>query len=244
MSRETNFHALILKKQHFGEADELITFYTKETGKVRGLAKSIRLQKSKLQSFLQALFYVEITLAKSRTASGIKKIIKAQTLETFSNIRGNLPALKAVFFVLEAVLKGTPDEHKNEKLFNLLLNFLTYCNQKKLAHEFLEIALVKFNIMFLETIGLKVREPQGKQGKNYYFSNFKGGWTTSNNVSDAIRIEPEIFKQFLEIKQAEFLKIGNLHFHDIKILKNLVTHFLEYQLEREMKAKKYLNAEM
>ena len=50
---------IILKKQNNKEADQIITIWTKEFGKIRCLAKSIRLPKSKLNSSMQDLSLVE-----------------------------------------------------------------------------------------------------------------------------------------------------------------------------------------
>ena len=53
MSRETKLTGIILKKQPLNESDEIITFYTKENGKIRALAKSVKSSKSKLQQKIQ-----------------------------------------------------------------------------------------------------------------------------------------------------------------------------------------------
>src|SRR5947208_3391870 len=66
MPRENTYQAMILKKQAYAEADEIITFFTFEHGKVRALAKSVKSPKSKLQQKLQALFLVQVTLSHSK----------------------------------------------------------------------------------------------------------------------------------------------------------------------------------
>ena len=54
--REIKHTGIILKKQPLGEADELITLFTKEQGKVRVLAKSVKSAKSKLQQNCRLCF--------------------------------------------------------------------------------------------------------------------------------------------------------------------------------------------
>jgi len=149
MSREQTYHAIILKKQPYREADEIITFFTKEQGKIRGLAKSVKSPKSKLQQKLQALFYVQIRL----TLGKMPKIISAETLKVYHRLRENLAAMKIAFYATEVVLKITPDEQKNEALFNLLEGFLEFLDTQT-ESEILDLGLAKFKIEILEVSGL------------------------------------------------------------------------------------------
>ena len=150
MSREINYQAIILKKQPFNEADEIITFFSKEAGKVRGLAKSVKLSKSKLQNSLQALFLVNLGLVGGGL---LPKIISAEPKKTFFKLRHNLNLIKYAFYASEVVLKFTPDTQKNEKLFELLLNFLDHLENSGLE---LEFALAKFKAEFLTATGFEV----------------------------------------------------------------------------------------
>jgi DNA repair protein RecO (recombination protein O) len=79
MSRENTYAALVLKKQPLNEADELITVFTKEIGKLRVLAKSVKFAKSKLQYSLQSLFLVNLTV----TGGGLPKIIGVEVVNLF-----------------------------------------------------------------------------------------------------------------------------------------------------------------
>ncbi|MCX6797505.1 MAG: DNA repair protein RecO [Candidatus Doudnabacteria bacterium] len=240
MSKEQIYHAIVLKKQPLNEADEIVTFFTQEAGKVRGLAKSVKLSKSKLQHSLQSLFFLQVTLAGSRQA-GLKKIIKTRILETFPHIRENLQSTKVIFYALELLLKGTADEHKNPKLFQLFLDFLSFCNKDGLQKDLTEMTLLKFKISFLENIGLAIREPKGDQSQRLFFSNFKGGFVFGSQAADAVPVDREVYLLFNSLKNKEFARLpaGNP-----KHLQKLITKFLEYQLEREIKAKHYLNEGM
>ena len=113
MSRETKCRGVILKKQAFNEGDEIITFFTRELGKIRCLAKSVKSSKSKLQQKLQSLFIVDISF----THGKLPKVISVEPVKVFSAMRENLQALKRAFYAQELVLKFTPDEQKNEPLY-------------------------------------------------------------------------------------------------------------------------------
>ncbi len=149
--RETKLTAIILKKQPFNEGDEIITLFTKEQGKVRVLAKSVKSSKSKLQQKLQALFLVDIIL----TTGKFPKIIGAETIKVYHQLREKLPAMKMAFYAAELVLKFTADEQKNENLFNLLENFLQFLNNHH-EQKVLDLGLAKFKIGILEVSGFGV----------------------------------------------------------------------------------------
>ncbi len=147
MPREQTYTAIILKKQPLGEADEIITFFTRESGKLRGLAKSVKLSKSKLQNSLQSLFVVQIYLAGK---GHLPKIISAEPQKVFSGVREDMEALKCAFYASELVLKFTPDAQKDEGLFDLLVGFLEFL---ELFPESRGVALAKLKVDFLQLEG-------------------------------------------------------------------------------------------
>jgi DNA repair protein RecO (recombination protein O) len=212
--REQNYTAIILKKQAYKEADEIITFYTLEAGKIRGLAKSVKSPKSKLQQKLQGLYLVNTSLAGNK----MSKVTAAEAVEVFSGLRENLEALKRAFYAAELVLKFTPDEEKNERLFNLLKDFLTFLN-KSSDEKLFDLALAKFKLGILETLGLG------------FSHSFEGK-----------RITPQAQEA---LKQIEAVEFGNLsetsNISSVTDLNRFLSEFIEYQLERRVKSEKYLN---
>lgn len=155
MSREKDYSAIVLKKLPFGEADEIVTFYTREAGKVRGKAAAAKLPSSRLGPALQAFFLINLRLA----GSNLYKIIGAQLVKAFRPVQEN-PRLSALAFVAaEIVLRGTPDEQKNEELFELFTEFLDFLSRESHNHEKAELGLVKFKINALEALGLGLSEP-------------------------------------------------------------------------------------
>ncbi|HYV33319.1 MAG TPA: DNA repair protein RecO [Candidatus Limnocylindria bacterium] len=157
MSRETKLTAIILKKQPFKEGDEIITLFTKEQGKVRVLAKSVKSAKSKLQQKLQALFLVEMIV----TTGEFPKIIGVEALQVYHHLRENLQAMKMAFYAIELVLKITVDEQPNENLFNSLKNFLEFLDAEK-QQEILNLGLAKFKIEILEVSGLGMQSQKNE----------------------------------------------------------------------------------
>lgn len=239
MSRETKYTGIILKKQPFSEADEIITLFTKEAGKVRVFAKSVKLAKSKLNSKLQALFEVSISVANAK----LPKLTAVETLEVFAALRENLQALKTAYYACELVLKFTPDEQKNENLFFLLEKFFTVLSGN-ISDEATETALAVFKIQILSALGFGIETnlPKNPQGQIFFVPG-AGGFSQSAS-SAAIPVSDQAYGSFLNLKKTGFENIGLEQDETaVRDLNRLLSGFVEYQLERKMKSEKYLNQE-
>lgn len=233
MSREQTYTSIILRKQPYGEGDELVTVFTKEAGKLRALAKSVKFSKSKLQYGLQVLFLTKLTLTRSK----LPKIIGTEPVQTFSHIRDNLENSKIAFYIIELVLKFTADEHKNEQLFELLRGMLEMLNAD-LTSEVLDLALAKFKLGILQASGLDVHYPSGNHTQ-IYFSNYKGGFTL-DSAADSRIAKPETYEAFLRLKDIDFGALISQPRPNLGDLQELLSSFIEYQLERKVKSEKYL----
>src|SRR5690242_8357999 len=121
MPRENQYQAIILKASAFAEADELITIFTKEAGKIRALAKATKKSESKLRYGLQPASVSTITLSTSTT---LPKIIRATPSQTFSSVLLDEARAACWFVIAELSIRGTADEQKNETLFNSIETFL------------------------------------------------------------------------------------------------------------------------
>lgn len=252
MSREQKYTAIILKKQPFKEGDEIITLFTEEQGKLRALAKSVKLSKSKLQQKLQSLFLVEIIVSHGQ----LPKIIGVEPVEVFPTLRENLTAMKMAFYCVELVLKFTADEHKNQQLFDLLADFLRFLNATS-DEKTLGLGLTKFKLEILSASGfsitkLKAAVGQGinsdtfrkspQAGGGIYFSRFKGGFS-QEKTGDAVAVVLPAYEAFLKLRAATFSGLPGLLAiapTNIGELQRLFSGFIEYHLERRVKSEQYL----
>ena len=118
------FTGIILKKQNYREADQIITFWSREAGKIRFLAKGIRLPKSKLAYSLQDLSVVEVQI----TGKNLPSLTSANSAQQFNNIALDLKKSAIAFYAVELMLKFTADEHPNYQVYELFFNFLNHLN--------------------------------------------------------------------------------------------------------------------
>ena len=139
---------VILKKQNYKEADQIITLWSREAGKIRFLGKSLRLPKSKLNSAMQDLSLVQIDLA---GRSSLQTLIGAQAIMQYINLKTDLVKMINAFYASELMLKMTADEHPNESAFELLVAFFSELESSQVQNSF---SLVdEFALNLAKTLG-------------------------------------------------------------------------------------------
>lgn len=126
--------AVVLKTQAFRNASLIATVFTKDFGKVQGLAKGIKLRLSRKDSrhycYLEPLTLIKIVYYQ-KDRSGLHLLTQSDLLDRFAPIRQDLKKMAAGSFILELADKGTALEDKNKAIFYLLLSSLNrICKEK------------------------------------------------------------------------------------------------------------------
>ena len=85
--RSYQCEALTLKKFPMGEADLLVTLYTRERGKVRAIARGARRSTSKLVGHFEPLTQVKLSMSQGRD---LDYVTQAQVLSGFAILKENL----------------------------------------------------------------------------------------------------------------------------------------------------------
>lgn len=112
---------VVLKRTNFGEADRLITFYTRLQGKVKVIAKGVRKLSSRKRGSLEIFNLVEFLAVKGK---GIDLITEVETLKSFHEWRRNLKKIAVAYEFCEMVDRLTAEEAEQEEVFDLLVNYL------------------------------------------------------------------------------------------------------------------------
>ena len=237
MSREKNFQGVVLKKMAFGEADELITFFTKESGKIRILAKSVKLPKAKLQHALQPLFLDEFVITDSRT---LPRIIQVTIQETWRYLRESPERVGTALVGLEIVLKATPDESVNTELFTALVSFLRELNSPAGADPDMRgVLLLKFKLELLQAVGLGVAFPLPPDtAHRVLFSAGEGGFVSNAHATQAKQVGTGLYAYMQHVLSAPWVRLpgGPLW----KQANELTSELITYQLERTINSEKFI----
>lgn len=121
---------ICLKKTYRGEADELLTFYTKEFGKLKILGKAIRKISSKLRGGTELFYLSEIEFIQGKTH---KTLTDAVLANKFTNIRKDLDGLRIAYHIAGVLDELAAKEEKDERIWELLSEVLEKLNNYTLA---------------------------------------------------------------------------------------------------------------
>jgi len=120
--RSFRVEAVVLRHADWGEADRMLTLYTRERGKVRAVAKGARRIKSRKAGHLEPFTRVTLQLAKGRD---LFIITQADTLEAYMPIHESLEKTGQAAYLSELLDRFSfEDESENFAVFHLLTDTL------------------------------------------------------------------------------------------------------------------------
>jgi DNA repair protein RecO (recombination protein O) len=120
--RSFRAEAVVLRHADWGEADRILTLYTREQGKLRALAKGARKIRSRKAGHLEPFTHITLQLARSRDMAIVTQV---ETLDPYLPLRDDLTRTGYASYVLELLDRFTYDqEGGNPALFRLLTDTL------------------------------------------------------------------------------------------------------------------------
>lgn len=135
-------NGFILSSINKGEANKMLTIYTRELGLVRAMVQGIRLHKSKLRFALQDLSHSNIDLVRGKD---IWRITTASNINTFPYARASHLSLLIIVRVSKLLERLCDGEQSNEKIFDDFIEslyLLDNVNIENQSREALELHLV------------------------------------------------------------------------------------------------------
>lgn len=123
---------IVIKRVNYGEADRIITFLTPKRGKIRGIAKGVRREKSKLAGGIELFSESDLTLIQGR--GEIDTLISTRLKVHYSNIVGDLIRTNAGYDFLSIVDAVTEDNYE-ENYYSLVSMAFKFLNVKSLDPE-------------------------------------------------------------------------------------------------------------
>ncbi|MGD8732755.1 MAG: DNA repair protein RecO [Anaerolineales bacterium] len=112
---------VVLRHMNLGEADRLLTIYTREHGKLRQIAKGVRRPQSKKAGHLNLFSRVSILAARGRELDVITQV---EALDTYVGLRSDLDLVGRAAYAIELVDQFTVDGEASSGLYSLLTSTL------------------------------------------------------------------------------------------------------------------------
>ena len=135
---------LVIKRHNLGEADKLVTLYTKEHGKITLKAKGVRKLTSKRAGSIDLFNYIKFHAVSGRGEIDI--LTEVENISDFSAWKVHLGRVNIAYQLCELVDKLTPDRQPHAEIFEILLSCLQAIS--KLGSDWeLQISNFKFQIL-------------------------------------------------------------------------------------------------
>ncbi|MFC1499710.1 DNA repair protein RecO [Candidatus Zixiibacteriota bacterium] len=115
--------AITLRSQPYSETSRIVTFMSRESGLVKGMAKGARGRRGRFGATLEPLQRVRVTLS-VKESRDLQTVTEADLLQPYERIREDLFRSTYAQCVLELTSRLSWQEHASEEVFELLLAIL------------------------------------------------------------------------------------------------------------------------
>jgi DNA repair protein RecO (recombination protein O) len=174
--RERLYHAevVILRRRDLGEADRLLTVFSREYGKLRQIAKGVRRPQSRKAGHLELFNRVRLLVARGRD---LDIITQAEAVESYPHIHADLMLVGYAGYAIELLDHFTVDAEQNANLFRLICETLLRLDQGELPSSVIR----HYEVRLLDEVGFRPELFRcvtcGKEilPEAQYFSYEKGG---------------------------------------------------------------------
>jgi DNA repair protein RecO (recombination protein O) len=243
--RVSRSEAIVLRHIDWGEADRLLWLFTRETGKIRVVAKGVRKPRSRKAGHLEPFTRVNLLLAQGRD---LPIVTQAEMIESHLPLRENLRRMGYAAYVVELLDRFTYEEGENIALYRLLADTLErLCSEPDPAfvvryYELRLLDLVGFRPQLFQCV--ECENPIGPE--NQFFSAAQGGLICpkcSEKVPGRRSITVDAVRFLRHMQRSSFPEAARLPLKETvdQELENLMQHYFTYLLERGLNTPAFLS---
>ncbi|KAA3642831.1 MAG: DNA repair protein RecO [Chloroflexi bacterium] len=242
--RSFRVEAVVLKHSEYGEADRILTLYTRERGKVRAIAKGVRKLRSRKAGHVEPFTRVSLQLA---TGRNLFVVSQAEAVDVYTDLRDDLVKVGYASYIVELLDKFTFDEEENTSVYRILINTL-----KRLSQEYAPELVVRFyEVRLLDALGFRpelqtcvVSEEQIK-AEDQYFSAALGGVISPEHgrgMQGAVPVSMDALRYLRHFQRSDWQAAARANMSDEtkNELEVLMQHYLTYLLERALNTPAFL----
>ena len=243
-ARSIRVEAIVLKHSDFGEADRMLTLFTREKGKLKAIAKGARKTRSRKAGHVEPFSQVSLQLAKGRN---LYIVSQAEAIHTHAGLAEDLVRLGYASYIVELLERFSVEEDENGALYSLLrdsLDRLEIRDQEQLAVRYYEIRLLDL-LGFRPELHVCLNCEKEIKAEDQYFSSQMGGVLCPNCSPLDTSAQPismgalKYLRHFQRSTYADALK-ANMEAEIQFELETLMNHYLTYLLEKKLNSPQFL----
>ena len=229
--------AVVIRTQKLGEADRIVTLFSRDHGLIRGVAKGVRRTKSKFGARLEPASFVDIQLYTGKTLDVVTQV---ETLENFGDaIASDYQKWTIASTILEAAERFSSNEGEPSlQQFLLVVGAL-----KALAHEKHDPSLI-LDAYLLRSLSVAGYAPSvticsrcEAPGPHRFFSLVGGGSVciTCKPAASAT-VTPETLQLMSDLITGDWESANQSELRNRRETSGLIAAYLQWHLERNLKS--------
>ncbi len=207
MSRAKSLDCVILKRFDLGEADRVLTVFSRELGKVSVIAKGVRRIVSRKAGSVEIGNNARLYVYEGKNFYILSEV---KLLHAFLTLGTQLPIFKYGYYALELVDSLTQPEEHNEEVYKLLVEILQILNinPRKLFIRAFEIKVLN-RLGFLTVTGLDLH---------------------AGSIAGAEFLDDDSLDLLIHLQEESWQEISELEMNEDSA--NRLEQFLKFRLER------------
>ncbi|NMB46305.1 MAG: DNA repair protein RecO [Firmicutes bacterium] len=238
--------AVVLRTHNLGEADKILTLFTRNRGKVRAVARGSRRPRNHLMGVSQLFTHSGMLIFKGKNLDSISQ---GSIINAWLFLREDLLKMAYASYIVELVDKLTEEYDPNERVYSLLVSVFD-----QMQKDDLEAILTRFfELHFLRLIGLK---PQLERcvgcdtvltsaGNQLRFSPREGGVLCPNcqgGRSDALSLSQGAYQvmRWLSAANIDRLTVLQMPKPVEQEVEEMLRNFINFHLQRPLKSLEFL----
>lgn len=241
--------AFVLHFLNYGESDRIVTFFTRDFGKVKGIAKGARRSKKRFSNAIEPFAYSMLFFSR-RDENSLAIIENSDVMGHYPAIRADLERTMTATYMIELVDRFTVEGKRTPGIFTLLEDFLELLEEGNGVEEttrFFELRLLTLS-GYEPTLErcIVCGTPLDETG-SILFDAVRGGIRCSRcdrgNDQNGIPVSPGTIKTLMMGRRMEPDRIGRLVLSENALGESsrLLRHFIRHILGREPKSLQVLD---
>ncbi|MBN2468942.1 MAG: DNA repair protein RecO [Deltaproteobacteria bacterium] len=244
---EYRTNALILALRDYGEADRIVTFFSQDLGKMKGIAKGAKKSRKRFGAAMDLFSHVSLSFF-SKEAHGLVRLNHCQLQEAFSSLHKDIIPMGYGSYLAELTEEMSAEGVTHREIFDLLWRFFFILNTLPPREEYLRI----FEIRLLVALGYQphlshctVCRKTVEKEDTIKFSISRGGLVCSlcaAGEKDAYPISIGTVRLLQQAYALSLDKVQRLFFSAQALTESreIMPRFIQYQVGKELKAAQFL----
>jgi DNA repair protein RecO (recombination protein O) len=126
MNMLQKMEGIVIRSTDYGESHKIVAIFTREAGKISGVARGAKKPNSRLSAISQLFIYAHFLMQAGR---GLGTLQQGEIISSFKGIKEDIFKTAYTAYIAEMVDKSMPDKEPNPYLFELLLQTFQYIDE-------------------------------------------------------------------------------------------------------------------